>query len=371
MTSRVSRVILFLAALALGGCRNAPSVALIEFIDQGGRASVRSVLDVVLDSLDRDAKIAIRLAPLRAETAKDELDRIRLVYRALEAVRSPEVVAAVGMPGSSEVMTTGPVYRDAGIPLVVPTANAPQLASLGPGVFLMAPRMDEEARFISDFVAGRLGAHTATVVYNPGAWGGALQAQLSVELWQRGVQVLGPLPVATIRCSDSGPMLAKYVTAALELGRPDVVVLADYAQCLIDEFERQAPGLTFVSGDGLVMPDDVVQRRAQLDGRVYAVAFESPAARAGPAATAFRRLFEELNGSTPTWVDAAMFDAVMSVVATIREVGADRRAIARQLYALGRTRPPHAGITGPIVFMETRSERLTMESPTSRARPAP
>jgi ABC-type branched-subunit amino acid transport system substrate-binding protein len=341
-----------------GGCRQRQSVALIDLA--AGEAKLRPVIDVVLDSLNRAASLAVRLVPPPKPGGRAEPVLIAEVYHALEAARVPEVVGVAGLAGSSDVMTVGPVYRDAGIPVVVPTANAPQLSHLGTGVFLMGPTLDEEAGFISNFVAGRLGASAVTILYNPGAWGAALQAALARELWQHGLRVLGPLPVPTIRCGADVRALSRYVAAALRLGRPDAVVLATYEDCLVDEFERQAPGLTFVVGDGLVVRSDYVRSRPRVARRLFAVRFLDPSADSGSAA--FRRLFESVNGSPPTWDDAATFDAVMLIATATREVGANRAAVWRYLYQLGRTRPPFAGITGPIAFTGAPVHRLSMDS---------
>jgi ABC-type branched-subunit amino acid transport system substrate-binding protein len=95
--------------------------------------------------------------------------------------------------------------------------------------------------------------------------------------------------------------------------------------------------------------------------RVYAVAFANPAT-ASPQAVSFRELFRRLNGYQPTWADAANFDAAMVLVTAVREVGAKRAAVTRYLEQLGRERPPYPGITGPMMFLGERTDRLYMES---------
>jgi len=351
--------VLTAAVLLAGGCRAERSVALVYYID-GTSPSVRRVVDAVLDSLNRDADLIVRLVPQDTTVRRGESQLLREVYRALEATKDPAVVAAVGLPGSSDVMTVGPIFRDAGIPLVVPTANAPQLERLGSETFLMAPTLQEEVRFIGDVVTERLGARSVTIVYNPGAWGAGLQAQLAAELWQRGVRVLGSLPVPSIEC-EQDPVLRRYVSAALRRGRPDVVVLASYEICLALEFERQAPGITFLAGDGLVVTSDWVRSHGELGRRFHAVGFWNPEASSADAA-AFRRLFAAINGASPTWADAAQFDATMLTVAAVRAAGTDREAVARQLYQFGRKRSAYAGVTGPIAFMSGHGGRLTLQA---------
>lgn len=358
------------AATALaGGCQREPSAALIHFVNPGN-SDVRRVVEAVLDSLDRDARVPVRLVSSDRRIAPGEPRLILGVHQALASAKNPDVVAAVGPPGSSDVMSVGPVFRDAGIPMVVPTANAPQLARLGAGIYLMAPPLDEEVRFIGEFVAGRLGAEAVTIIYNPGAWGGALQAQLAAELWQRGLRVLGPVPVPLINCASPGVTLSRYVASVLRLGRPDVVVVASYESCLIREFERQAPGITFVAADGLVIPTGWPPGQGDLAARIHAVSFRDPAASSA-VAERFRRLFEEVSGRPPTWGDAALFDATMVLVHAVYEAGPSRAAVARYLAQLGQRRPAFDGVTGPISFFETRRDRLAIEgaAPSAVSRP--
>lgn len=359
VAARGTWVFLTAAVLLAGGCRAERSVALVYYVDGTG-PSVRRVVNAVLDSLNRDADLIVRLVPPDTVTRAGEDRLVREVYRALEITKDPAVVAAVGLPGSSDVMTVGPIFRDAGIPLVVPTANAPQLERLGSGTFLMAPTLQEEVRFIGDVVTDRLGARSVTIVYNPGAWGAGLQAQLSAELWQRGVRVLGSLPVPSIGC-EQDPVLQRYVSAALRRGRPDVVVLASYEVCLVMEFERQAPGITFVGGDGLVVPTAWIRDRGELGRRFHSVGFWNPEASSADA-DAFRRLFAATIGVPPTWADAALFDAVMLTVAAVRAAGTDRDAVAQHLYQYGRKRSAYAGITGPIAFHSGHGGRLTLQA---------
>jgi ABC-type branched-subunit amino acid transport system substrate-binding protein len=354
----VRLISLLLGVALLGGCRAKPSVALIDL--EAGAPELRPIISAILDSLNRNAAVKIRLSTPSHAGGGAEPTMITEVYRALEAARTPEVVAAVGLAGSSDVMTAGPVYVNAGIPIVVPTANVPQLARLGSGIFLMAPTLAAEARFIGDFVSTQLGAASAMILYNPGAWGAALQGALAPALWQRGLRVLGPLPVPALRCGADEAMIARYVSAALRLGRPDVVVVASYELCLLDEFERQAPGLTFVVGDGLVVPTEYARGRPRLARRLYAVRFADSAsqARDGP----FAQRYERRLGTRPSWADAGIYDAVMMLVTAIRQVGPDREAVWRYLYQLGRSRPPYPGVTGSIAFYGERNARLSMRS---------
>jgi ABC-type branched-subunit amino acid transport system substrate-binding protein len=359
---RTATVILAVSAV-IAGCAREPKTAWIAYTM--GTERVRKVVEAVLDSTASDGERRVEVVgPGVLHLDAREPYLIQMVVEALAWVRRPEVVGVVGPAGSGEAMLVGPVYQESGLPFVLPTANTPQLRALGRGAFLMAPSLAEEAGFIGEFVTGPLQARSALIMYDPGAWGASLQAALATELWSRGVQLLGRYPAASTSACGPASRVDERVASALRDGRPDVVLLGMHdaaSACVIASFERQAPGLTFVGGDGTVLSERLMQEAGAAPDRVYAVAFTNPAT-ASPQAATFRRLFQQLNGYPPTWLDAASFDATMVLVTAVREVGAKRAAVARYLEQLGRERPPYSGITGLVTFLGERSDRLQMQS---------
>jgi branched-chain amino acid transport system substrate-binding protein len=353
-------------------CGSRESTAAIGYTVSGG-TGVPRVLEAVIDSTHRAGWPRITLARrLRPEVSDTESYLIQAVDHAIELAGRPDVVGVVGPAGSQDAMLVGPLYRDAALAFVMPTANAPQLATLGPTAFRLAPGVEEEAEFIAEFAAGPLRAGAVTVLYEPGSWGIALQAAVTAELWRRGVRVLGRFPVPIPNAELPRRRFDHVAQSALKVGHPDVVVLAthdDESLCLAREIAALDRKLSFIAGDGTVVSPPLVRDLGALRDRFHAVTFWNPSS-APPEAAAFSRLFEELTGSPPTYADAATFDAAMVLVAAVREVGADRRAVARYLAELGRRRPAFHGVTGSIAFQERRDGRLYMQAAGTAARPA-
>jgi ABC-type branched-subunit amino acid transport system substrate-binding protein len=358
------RAILLLAVGLVGGpgCHRTRETAVIAIEAVPGSGTVEFI-SAVLDSTARAGDYPVQLLqPGDLPVPSGEPYLIEATYRALQMQRRHDVVAVVGPAGSTDALLVGSIYRSAGLLQLVPTGNAPQLAQVEDNAFLMAPRLDEEVRFMADYVSDRIEAHSAVILYTPGAWGSALQAELASSLWQRGVRVLQRLPIPLVSCAAEDGAVRRLVPTALQTGRPDVIVLATYDFCLIKELELQAPGMTYVAGDGLVLrPGETGLGAAGT--RTHAVAFWNPAENADEV-SAFRRAFEHATGRPPTWSDAATYDAVMVLAAAIRAVGPDRAAVARYLRELGRERPPYRGVTGPIDFRGRRTGRLIMETAT-------
>ena len=70
--------------------------------------------------------------------------------------------------------------------------------------------------------------------------------------------------------------------------------------------------------------------------------------------------FRRVVGRDPQSTDAMSHDALLLAATAIRAVGAKRAAVREYLRALGGSRPPFMGVTGPITFMQDRPSRLVM-----------
>lgn len=358
-------VVVVAGLLSAAGCEGRAPTAVIGYT-VAPSAGVQRAIQGVMDSTHREGSPRIVLAQA---TPPDRNDNdpylINAVRNALDLAARPEVVATVGPSGSQDAMLVGPVYRDAGLAFVMPTANIPQLSALGPTAFPLAPGIDEEASLIAEFAAGRLGARAVAVLYHAGPWGIALQSAVTSELWMRGVRVTGRFPVpAPEGCQGDGPRRDYLAASVLRAGRPDVVVLATYnqqSQCLVAAFRRLVADVVFIAGDATVLSQPFVRALGPARDRFHAVTFWRPT---GPSRelAAFRAVYETLNGRSPTYDEAATFDAAMVLAHAIREVGPDRAAVVRYLGELGRRRPAYHGVTGTITFDGRRSGRLSMQA---------
>lgn len=353
-----------LAALPAAACGDRNPNAVIGF---GFYGAVRQLAQQTIDSTTHPGMptiIVSRGSQERVlEVGKDDHWLVASIDQASRLIADDGLVAVVGPVGSRDALLTGPMYRAHGIPYVMPTANSPQLANLGPGAFRLAPSLDEEGTFIAEHVARRLNARTATVLYVPDEWGVALQTAVAGGLWFHGVTVLARSPVPLDGdCHADPTRIRDALAAALRRGTPDVIVLAlrnPESECLIAEAERLAPNARFVGGDGTVFTQAFLNDAGWAASRVYTVAFWDPLTQ-DSAARAFAERFRAVAGTPPSYVEGLTYDAVMLLATAIRTVGPDRRAVRRYLESLGRQRAPYRGVTGEIDFRTPRASRLTM-----------
>jgi branched-chain amino acid transport system substrate-binding protein len=331
------------------GSPNVASVAEAALEATRGPAERR----IVVSTGDSGAP-ARRVSPLHSE-----------VDRSMRFARMRTVVAVVGPGGSREALQTAPVYRDAGVPNVIPTATSGRLRGLGPWSFLLAPNDSIQGQFIGDFVARRLGARSATLFYIPDEYGLGLLAGTAAALARNGVTRLAQLPVRPNGlCAPRAANNAydDVVADALRSGVPDAVILATRTletACLARAILERAPATIFVAGDGALVTPDFVRLAGPAADSIYLVAFwhrDKP----DTASRAFAERFQSAMRRQPRHDEAMFYDAVMLVGAAIRAVGPDRRAVRDYLEQLGRSRPAYAGITGPISFAPGAARPLLM-----------
>jgi branched-chain amino acid transport system substrate-binding protein len=278
------------------------------------------------------------------------------VARALELVAIPGIVAVVGHGNSRASLSAAPVYNEAAIPQVVPTSTSRRLATAGEWTFTLAPNDSVEGAFIGDFVIGTLGGRAVTIFYVNDEYGTGLRDGVRARLLEGRVRVLDEVSV------DPRSDFPTVIEASLRLGTPDVVVVAARwieTGAIARLLRARVPGIRVVAGDGAVLMPELTQHVGDAAPVVYVVNFWLPDAR-DSTSRAFVERYRRVVGGDPPGPLAMTHDAIMVLAAAIGAVGVDRDAIRRYLHSLGRERPPHSGVTGPISFQPGRPGNFIM-----------
>jgi len=278
------------------------------------------------------------------------------VDRARRMVATPGLVAMVGHSSSRGTLAAAPVYNEAGIPQVAPTSTSRHLAAAGPWTFALAPNDSVEGSFIAEFAAGPLGARSATIYYVNDEYGEGLREGVRARLVDRGVAILDEVSVDPL--SDFPTLVA----ASLRHGVPDVVIVAARwvaAGAITRLHVARFPGVRVVAGDGALLMPQLVQEVGSAAPALYVTNFWLPDA-ADSARAEYVERFRRVTGRDPTGPHAMTHDAIMVVATAIREVGPDPERIREYLESLGRDRPAHPGVTGPVAFGAERRANFVM-----------
>ncbi|MEW6212965.1 MAG: ABC transporter substrate-binding protein, partial [Acidobacteriota bacterium] len=183
---RVGLFIMLASLLASLGCRK-QSTAVIGFARAG--PSMRQIAQEEVRSWKEAAGVEIRFIEIsRPDNLPQGLEDD--IERASALVKLPDLVAVVGHEDSRASLLTAPIYNEAGIPHIIPTATSRQLKGSGEWTFMLAPDEEAEAAFIALFVSDHLRARAVTVFYQTDEYGTGLRSAIVAALEGRGIRMI-------------------------------------------------------------------------------------------------------------------------------------------------------------------------------------
>lgn len=287
------------------------------------------------------------------------------VRRAQILADDPDVLVVVGPGGSREVLQVAPLYAEAGVPMLVPTATSQMLDGAGAQLFRMAANDSLQGAFISAFADSALGARSLAVYHVPDEYGIGLAAGIAAAATARGVEIRERTPVRLLQsCLDDvgRRYYADLVRALGVRGRPDAVVLAQRtteAACFTRALRARWPDLQIIGGDGVYLDATFREIAGAAAVGTYLVTFwheDLP----GETSQRFVAAFRRATGRMPRHGEVVFTDAARVATAAILEGARTRDAITAYLRSLGVTRPAFEGITGPIGFAPGAAHPLYM-----------
>ncbi len=343
--------------LGSGDPRSAIHPSIVDFVDQE------------LDSLHLNPPITVvRWSASLGGGLRRETEQ------AMTYAADNRIVAVVGHSGSRESLLAANVYNPAGIPQIVPTGTSRRLSSAGEWTFRMVPNDSVEGAFLADVAIDSLHSRSVLILYGGDEYGVGLRDGVSAALQRRGVTEVDKVRVPDRPCTDirAEPLHRTTALAALARHRPDVVVLAlrsNTMNCLILPISAALPEVQFLAGDGVTLHSAEVQGLPRdVRAKFGSVTFWDPS-NGDASHRDFIARAERYLGHPPDAGDALYYDAYQVLIAATREAGANRQAVRQWLVSLGRTRPPFAGVTGPISFDTERRSLLHLVRPTLEAIP--
>jgi len=318
--------------------------------DTGGRTMIATFFDST--SVPR---IEIAAWSLATSTTGDTE-----VAQAEAFARDTSLIAVVGHAGSKLTLLAAPVYREAGIPLIVPTSTARALRDAGPNIFMLAPPDDAIGAFLVDRALDSLGAQRLGLVYIADPYGEGIRAGVQQRLSARGGGLAGEVAMTGLEC-EIDQMAGRAVTRAfMRRVRADVVIVAlpqALGRCVINEAVSEDSTVTIVATDSFSPPGpDNPMTPAEVAAVLHLVFW-----RPGP--DSLSRLLVDRSrarrSADPTPSIALTLDAFLLVEAAMREGYNTREGLSRWLRRLGTAgHPPMQGVTGAIAFTGPRTTAL-------------
>jgi len=358
---RVSRPVLLAllsGAAALAACDADVRVPLIGYSYNFGDTAFEGLLNDELERTRPEGGVRIRVVGADSAFRAPGMSALSAeVWRATALASDPDVVLSVGPGGSREALQVAPIYREARLADLVPTATSRLLAGAGEFTLPLAADDSAQGAFIGAFADSVLHARVGIIVHVPDEYGMGLAAGIGAAFAARGIRLLDRIIVPlTLDCATPADRAA-HAAIADEVGlrgTPDVVVLAVRtveAGCLAAALHARFPRVRLIAGDGTYLEDAFFARAGAASEGAYLVAFWHPDLDR-PGSREFGALVERRLKRRARHGDAMFFDAALLGAAAIRAVGPDRARVHRWLRDVGTVTPPFEGITGPISFAE-------------------
>ncbi len=335
-------IVPLLGSLVLAACDQPTGAAVIgyAFPRDGQRAALVAAAALPADTTAG----AIRIV---GDWDSGGTESVVEIARARRLVALPRVMGVVGHAGSRGTLITAPIYAEAGIPLVVPTATSGRLREVSDWIFPLAPTDSVEAAFLGAVAVDGLRASRIALLYENTAYGTGLRTELRRWLGGRDMTMVDEVPYVV------GSDLGTLVEASLHRSAPDLIVLVG-RRVEVAELARliheQDPAIRLLAADGAY--DDLAELITAAGPAIdslYLTTFWMPDTSVVIQRDFVRRYRLE-TGRDPSAFEAMRYDAVMVLAEAIRQVGPDRSAIRDWLAALGGSRPPYHGVTGDVGF---------------------
>lgn len=293
---------------------------------------------------DINAAGGINGTPLKILVIDDKGEKATAAAIAGQLVNTPAVLGVVGHYSSDTTLAAAEVYEAGKLAMISPTSTAVKIAEAGDYIFRTVPSDRLAAATLARYVLNTLQTTRAAVFYtSESAYSSSVKSEFTTELLSNGGQV-----VADFDTSELGFSAGRAVQTATEAGA-DVIMLALTAATVntslqIISVNQQA--LPMVGGDSLYDPKILDVGRANAEGLTVAVPWHILDHEQSP----FVRQSRQLWGGDVNWRTVTAYDALMTLVAGIKEGGPTRQGIAN---ALAESSFSVEGATDVVRFLPT------------------
>ncbi len=302
-------------------------------------------------------------------------DPAQATNQAKKAV-SDKVVAIIGPAFSGESKTADPIFEEAGIPNVSPSATAVTLGQNGWKFWHRVLANDDvQGPGDADFIAKTLNAKTVAVIDDQSEYGKGLGDAVRKQLATDGVKVAVNDAINPDASSFSSTV------NKVKPANPDVVFFAGYysaAGKLVKQLKDGGVQGTFMSGDGTLDAQFIAGGGAAANGALLSCTCSSAVGSSDPAVQKFAADYKAKFNADPATYSAEGFDATNAVLQAI-DAGKtdpsdindfvtkiDFKGVSKQIKFA-----PNGDLASDLLFItEVKDGKLAFLGDTSEAKPS-
>jgi branched-chain amino acid transport system substrate-binding protein len=296
-------------SLAFFGPQTGPAAGLGQPIIQGAQLAI--------DEYNADAECEVGFEMFDSQGSPDQAPAL-----ATEAAGNEAIIGIVGPAFSGESAAAGPIFAEAGLPTVSPSATNPTLADNGWDTFHRALGNDAtQGPAAAKYIQDEVGAQSVFVIDDASEYGAGL-----ANIVKEG---LGDIVVGedTIQVGDTD--FSATVTAVTSSDADTVFFGGYYAEAALIVSQLRDRGFegTFVVADGVKDPAYVDGAKDAAEGTVITcpcIPADDPEVATNPATAEFAEAYEAEFGEAPGTYAAEAYDAATIFLDGIAE-GIDNR----------------------------------------------
>lgn len=303
----------------------------------------RSV-SMVIDKVNKEGGINGRKIELVIADSRGDAKESVLI--AEKFVADPGIIAQIGDFSSSSTMAAAPVYEQAKMVQISPTASHQDWTKKGEFMFRVVATQGYEGPYNARWAVNDLKKKKIATIYINNDWGVDANKYFVGEARKHGAEIVAE-EAFTPGEKDFSAILSK-----LKRLEPELVYMptfyADFT-AIMNQSERARFKPTVLANSSLFSVKTLEMGGKAVEGTMIPVNYFSSDPR--PAAQNFTKDYKALYGADPNQFAALAYDAAGLLMAALKAVGTDSRAKVREgLLGL----KGYEGATGPITYAEGR-----------------
>lgn len=302
-------------------------------------------------NMDNGVKLAISQAnakgdlpfTLKEVAVDDGGDPAQAPTAAQKAIGESDVVAVVGPAFSGATKAAEPLFSQANLVSVSPSATNPKLTSLGFTTFYrVVPPDDAQGKEAANFVTKKLSAKNVYSVDDKSEYGTGLSGVLEKQLKADGAQITHEGIAPT---KDYSGIAAKIAGA-----KPDAVYYSGYyADLALFLKGLHAAGYRGPVGSGDGSKDAQLVKLAGADAEGTYLTCPCGDPNVDPKASAFTAAYKSMFNASPGTYSAEAYDSANAIISVLKGLGASG-AKDRAKVAAGVKSVDYQGLTKEIKF---------------------
>lgn len=313
-----------------------------EYADYGGSHKMGADL-AVAELSERGGVNGGLVSYVLADDLGDSKEAPIVAHRLSE---SEDVLFVDGHMFSGVTLAAGPVYEDAGLPMITPSATNADIANLGSFIWRICMTDAAQGEGLGNYAVGTLGARKIAIIYSDDDYGRAV-----ADAFVAAAEAAGGEIVARERYASSDTDYKAQLTSIKDADPALILVAGRWAEGSRIASKARELGISaqLLGPDALASDQLAKQGGTAVEGMLISTFFDS--SRQDPTVRRFVERYKELSeGQEPDWFAAASYDVIMLAAWAAEKAGENSRSGINA--ALSGLAEGYRGVTGTFGFDE-------------------